>query len=57
LRQLYIEMYIYFQDEARVAQYCDYAMGWTIGVRIPAGAESVSCHYLVQTGSGAHPAS
>jgi hypothetical protein len=28
-----------------------------IGVRFPAGAENFSLPYLVQTGSGAHPAS
>jgi hypothetical protein len=30
---------------------------WMIGVRFMAGAGSFSLHHLVQTGSGAHPAS
>jgi hypothetical protein len=31
-------------------------MGWTTGVRFPAGHDFYLCHN-VQTGSGAHPAS
>jgi hypothetical protein len=34
-----------------------WAMGWMIGVRVPAGAGNFSPHHRVQTGSGAHPAS
>jgi len=29
-------------------------MGWTTGVRFPAGAVSFSPHHLDQTGSGVH---
>jgi hypothetical protein len=36
-------------------QCSDYAMGWTTGIRFPAGVFPV--RHLVQTGSGAHPAS
>jgi hypothetical protein len=30
---------------------------WTAGVRFPTEAEDSSCHFCVQTGSGAHPTS
>jgi hypothetical protein len=32
-------------------------MGWTTGVQLPAGAGSFSLLYLMETGSGEHPAS
>jgi len=32
-------------------------MGWTTGIRFPAGAGTFSLRHHVQTDSGAHPAS
>jgi len=32
-------------------------MGWTTGVRFPAGAGTFSPRHRIQTGSGVHPAS
>jgi hypothetical protein len=33
------------------------ATGWRAGVRFPVRARDFSLHHIVQTGSGAHPAS
>jgi hypothetical protein len=41
---------------AGLAEYSDQAMGWTTGVRFPAGTGYFSPSYRVQTGSGVDPA-
>jgi hypothetical protein len=32
-------------------------MGWTLGVRFPAGTGNFSLHHRIQNGPGAHPVS
>jgi hypothetical protein len=44
-------------DNIRLGLYSDLTTGWTIGVRIPAGAGNNSLRHRVQTASGAHPPS
>jgi hypothetical protein len=42
---------------AGIAQRYSDGLSWMIGVRVPAGGENFSLHYLVQTECGAHPVS